>query len=264
MRKLIALDLDGTLLQSDMTISTATKKLLKELQAAGHLVTIATGRPFVSAVGFVRELEITNPFLAINGALMVNSNGKIYKTHPVPKNLAREFLDFCLEKDITCTLVTKDEMFISRNDIYAIQMHQLYDKTTPTLIENRETATEAPILNIFLNSSDHARFEEIFKTIHDAFEPRLRVVRVGDLMMDVVQPGVSKGEGLKDLAAMLNIPMSDTIAIGDNHNDIQMLKMAGTGVAMAGADREVQQAADMVTAGNDEDGVIRALEKLIQ
>ena len=259
---LLALDLDGTLLTSELEISPVTKKRLKEFRDNGHIVTIATGRPLQGALRYAVELELNVPLILNNGALVADTRGKEHGLYPVDPQLGEELLAYCQDHNLPCSFFIGNDIFMLVPCPLAEKLHQTYDLTVPQLAENPLELIQRGVTNYVL-TLEPQHLEGVYAEIKAHFASRLVVARTGAHFIDIFQPGVSKGRALQELAQGLGISPKNVIAVGDNHNDVDMLMGAGLGVAMAGADVLVKGAADYVTTGNDDDGIARLLEKIL-
>ncbi len=263
MRKLIAIDLDGTLLRSDSTISAESEAYLQQAVADGHVLTVVTGRSWASSLRYVRQLGISSPYIVHNGAWITDVSAAILQLSPIAADAARDFWLYCNEKQIACTFTTTRGLYINRDDSHSIENHLAHEGTSPEVKTDRPPEADEPLLAICINSRDSETYLSVYGQLSKRFGQRLNIYRVGYNMINVAAPGVSKGRALEYLASHLSIPMDDVIAFGDNHNDVDMLQKAGTGVAMEGSDPETLAVADIVAPANNQDGVIAVLRQLI-
>lgn len=261
-KMLLALDLDGTLLTSALEISPDTKKNLREFQDLGHLVTIATGRPLQGALRYAMELELSTPLILNNGAVVADAQGREHSNYPVDPRAGAELLAYCQTHALPCSFFIGNDIFMLIPCPLAERLHQTYDLIIPQLAENPQDLVRRGVTNYVITLEPH-ELEDIYAKIKARFASSLEVLRSGAHFIDIFQPGVSKGRALEDLARELGVAPHNVIAVGDNHNDLDMLKCAGLGVAMAGADELVKGAADYVTAGNDDEGIARLVQKIL-
>ena len=261
-RLLLALDLDGTLLNSSLSISPETKKRLREFRRHGHLVTIATGRPLQATRKYALELDIDIPLILNNGALIADAEGKVHHFNPVEPSLARIFLDYCRDQKLPCSIYVGEDIYQRRPDPLGAKLHQTHDLTVPRVATDLDQIISLGIAN-FAVPIEVERLEAVYRQMQAEFARRLQVVRTEKYFLDIFNLGVSKGEALQNLAALLDVEQKNVVAVGDNHNDLEMLRYAGLGVAMDGADALVKQNADYITAGNDEDGIALLIKKIL-
>ncbi|GCF95766.1 haloacid dehalogenase [Enterococcus florum] len=253
-RKLIALDIDGTLLNSHREPLDSTIEALKTLRTAGHLVIIATGRSRLLAGEVIHKLGCTN-YIVCNGSAAFLDHEQIYK-----RTLDREALDRLLtfasehKKDITLfSLDTIARVTDFNAPLVAEAMNSfggIVPKFQPDFLGRHEVYQGC----VYFDSS----MDEVFST---AF-PEFRFVRWHPESVDIVPRSGSKAATISALAERVGIKQEHIITFGDGNNDVEMLELAGTGVAMGNAAPHVQQAANLVTDTNDQDGIYNALRKL--
>lgn len=272
--KLLALDIDGTLLNRKSKVTPRVREALDQAQARGVQIALVTGRRFSSARPIVEELELSIPLVSHNGALTKNiTTLETIQYHPFANATAcdviragREF-----QADIICCddphglgkMVM--EGFSPDNRALEMYLKKYWDAVVevPDLLGYLQ---HDPIQIMFSGRCD--RMDEFAQVLETMLGERAKVFltryRKLDLtIMDVLSPAASKGEAVAHLAAMHGIAQSEVMAIGDNHNDLPMLRYAGVGVVMANAEDELKQLGFALTASNEEDGVALAVETYI-
>lgn len=268
--KLVAIDMDGTLLNSNNEVSKRTKIAIDKAKEKGIYVVLATGRILKSALQFRRELDIRNPIVACNGAIIVNEHEEIIYKKPLDKNIIENILDLAKENNIYYHFY--DEYGFYANTLVE-EVISFYNTATAKL-----KGLELDI-NIFKDKGEVLTKEDLnvlkFMFIDNDLEKLFKVRRELDRMevlstssswdnnIEVMGKGVSKGEGLTYLCKELNIDRKQVITIGDNENDLSMLEFAGMGVAMGNSKDEIKNFADYITTTNDDDGVAKVIEKFI-
>jgi Cof subfamily protein (haloacid dehalogenase superfamily) len=255
--QLIALDLDGTLLSPDETISRANRAAIAKALAAGIRVVLVTGRGADTPIRVSRELGLNLPVICCHGALTKDFGANRTLVHiPVPLKYAQPMIEFA-ERSGLALAVYVDEFFwrLEGSHIY------MQDMTGPAWREARsfeEVLTQAPTFIRFLGADSVAAMKREFgdfplsfryETWHDFVE------------CAVLSRDASKQTALARLCADFGIAPENVMAIGDSRNDVPMLQWAGIGVAMANALPEVQHAVPHLTASNEADGVALAIEK---
>jgi hypothetical protein len=225
-------------------------------------VTIATGRPLQATRKYALELDIDIPLILNNGALIADAEGKVHHFNPVEPSLARIFLDYCRDQKLPCSIYVGEDIYQLRPDPLGAKLHQTHDLTVPRVATDLDQIISLGIAN-FAVPIEVERLEAVYRQMQAEFARRLQVVRTEKYFLDIFNLGVSKGEALQNLAALLDVEQKNVVAVGDNHNDLEMLRYAGLGVAMDGADALVKQNADYITAGNDEDGIALLIKKIL-
>jgi Cof subfamily protein (haloacid dehalogenase superfamily) len=260
--RLIAADLDGTLLDSEGQISNNTKKAVREYHELGGLFTLATGRMEDSAIDFADELEVKIPIIAFNGGKVISPVDRtiLFEAAMDPELAVKAYnalkgLNKCMivYRDKTPYATEIDETTLKymgrvRRDIRVIE--DISDVICPTTKK-------------ILVIDPKMEFAKMREVLTDILGDSMNCVTSDKDFFEVLPVNVSKGRGLELIADSLGIPMAEVIAIGDHPNDISMIKAAGLGVAVRSAESDVLAAADYITSSNNEDGVACVIEKVI-
>lgn len=257
--KLIAIDLDGTLLNNDLVISKRAVRAIKEAENRGVKVTLCTGRMYASAYPYAQQLGINVPLITYNGALVKNSFDEeiIYKRN-LPLADAKYVVEICRECDCQLNVYFEDKLYVEKNDYWA----QKYASRVNVPIYQVDDLIEflkAPPIKLLAMGE-----EDVLQIIRGRLSEReLYITRSQPHFLEVLNVEATKGRGLDAVAKKLAIGRENVMAIGDNENDIEMFKYAGFSVAMANAEDNIKIHVDYVTTNNDDDGVAEAIEKLI-
>ncbi len=264
MRKtLIALDLDGTLLKDDKTISTRTYKTLQEAKKAGHMIAIATGRPYRASKMYYQQLGLDTPIVNFNGAYVHHPGDSSFHTHHSPLELetARTIIDTCQAFQVHNIMAeVVDDVFLHDYDETFIDMFSL--STEPAASGNlKKTLRTGPTsLLVYPQLENAEKLRELISGKH-AQGIEQRSWGAPHHMIEIIKTGNNKAAGLEKVASYCDVSMEDVIAFGDEDNDLDMLARTGTGVAMGNAAPEAKQAAKEVTFSNEEDGIAVFLEE---
>lgn len=259
--RLLALDLDGTLLDDNNKISKRNREAIWAAKERGVAVTLSTGRMYCSALRFARELEMVVPLITYNGALIKDTAGKIYLDRPLPLLAARTALAIAREYDIHVNLFIKDELFMDRDDKWAKLYHRS-SSIAPKIVPNLEQLlTDEPNKVLFLGEEEELL--PVRAVLAEELADQAHITSSSPQFVEIIHPSVSKQSGLIYLLQQLNLTPEETIAIGDNYNDLEMITFAGLGVAMGNAPEEVRAQADYVTGLNNDAGVAQVIEKFI-
>lgn len=243
--KLIATDLDGTLLNSDKQISDENQRWIARAREAGIEPTIATGRHRLSVLDtYGKQLQIQIPIVTLNGGLVLAPDGTVLMTNPLAQDEIRYLHQLANEYNTAWLAFTADDI-INRDDI--LERRTKYD-------------------DIWLKYVFRCEDTRVLKQIHTRLREygAFELSSADKLNIEINPVGIHKAFGLEYVCQRLHIDRRQVIAIGDGLNDVAMLKWAGLGIAMANATDEVKAAADMVTESCDDDGVGRAIEKVLQ
>lgn len=214
---------------------------------------------------YARELGIDLPLITYHGALIKQAgSGQILKHSPVPFEKALEILRSGEEYNLHLNLYLDDRLFVKEENDQTRYYQQrsailpeIVGDLSDFLMEKKEPPTK---LTIIIMDGRMDEFQRIFEEI---CKPQLSVVQSGPYFLEITHRDATKGQALDFLAKKIGALPEEIIAMGDSYNDIDMLKYAGLGVAVANAPPEVQNAADVITLSNIEDGVAVFLEKHI-
>ncbi|MCG0238012.1 MAG: Cof-type HAD-IIB family hydrolase [Firmicutes bacterium] len=285
--RLVALDLDGTLLDRQGQIRPANMAALARAAARGVTVAIVTGRPVGSARDLARQLSrgigAPVPFAACNGAVVFGADGRRIAARPIASGVLAQALALLEAEGALVECYGLEHVFIDR-----LRQHlsRWWDPGRPPLARaagalrtawymirtNRvrvvrslpQWARQArePVCKIFVVDLDEESSRRLADRLAAAL-PTLHITSSGPDNLEVGAPQAHKGWGLRMLAESLRIPREAILAIGDGLNDLEMLEYAGLGVAMGNGAPEVRARADWVAPGVEEDGVARAVERWI-
>ena len=261
--KLLALDLDDTLLNESYVISPRNIKAIRAIVQKGMKVTIATGRMFRSTLPHARKLEVELPLITYHGALIKNAcSGEVLKHYPLPYDTALEILQLGEKMDFHVNFYFDDRLFIkeeNENTKYYQQIASIPVESVGELshfmLEQHMQPTKLTIIN------QDGRMDQLQHMLRDKFMQQLSIVLSRPHFLEITNRQATKGQALRFLAGKEGILAEEIVAMGDSYNDIDMLQYAGLGVAVANAPQEVKNAADHITAANTDDGVALFLEQ---
>jgi Cof subfamily protein (haloacid dehalogenase superfamily) len=265
MYKMIAVDMDGTLLKHDKTISDETLRAIKLARSKGVKLVLATGRPIEGIEKYLEELDLINIddyAISYNGVIVQNTLTKEIISR---KTIAIEDLDylFQLSKNIGVNFhaFTNEGLIapnMSKYTIHECEINNLQAKIVDfnTLDKNTEVFK-------FMMIGEEDELDEATKNLPKEVFEKYTVVRSAFCFLEFINKECNKGESIKTLANHLAIDISDVICIGDAGNDLHMIKYAGLGVAMGNAYPEVKEVADYITKTNEDDGVAHVIHKFI-
>lgn len=267
-RHLIALDLDGTLLSNNQTVSEDTKDILQQAINEGHIVVIATGRPHRNSRQYYDFLQLDTPMINFNGAFIhhpYNNSWERTLHNPFPKSTALHIIDACYDFNVQNILAeVQDNVFLDRPDEQLMNIFgsPTINKQSPFSIGNiRKQLTDDPTSILIYPRA--GQVEELTNHLSN-YHATMIAHRTWDSpwhMIEVIKKGIHKAVGIKRVADYYQIPQERIIAFGDEDNDLEMIDYAGVGVAMGNAIDELKQIANHVTLTNEEDGVRIFLEE---
>ena len=262
--KLIALDCDGTLLNSQKEITARTKAAINSAMDRGVNVVLASARPFYRLHNFIETLGLeTEQYYSIsfNGGLIVNNTGtEVLVSQELTEAEVRELIDLGNSYSTEIFLYSKDA-------VYADRINDEYQRNNPDSCFKVVDLSKIDLSGIsiykiiFTNTPE--RTNEVRNSLPARIVERYEVSNSVPHRVEFVSKGITKSKALEIIGAKIGISPAEMIAFGDQDNDIPMLKSAGFSVAMGNATDEVKDIADYVTTSNDEDGVAIAIEELL-
>ncbi len=266
--QLVALDVDGTLLNSKNIITENTLAALKEAKSKGIQIVLATGRPLKGILPQLKQLGIFSPkdyVITINGAVISTIDGtETLRKETLSKEECEEVIAEAEKLKASFQLVSGENIYTIENPIsrYTLFDANLTGMPLYAFDDLSSVLKHTEVIKIMMLDGKKALTEKISLLPKD-LNQRYTMLRTLDYYYEFLKKGVSKGSGLEVLANHLGIKKSHVVAMGDNENDISMITYAGLGVAMGNSEKVVQQYADFVTTSNDEDGVAKVFEKFI-
>lgn len=241
--KLIALDLDGSLLQSNLEISATNRHWIKQAEEAGLVVSFATGRGRSSSIQYWDVVSPQAPMVVANGAEVWRNHDQLLSRHLLPPDAVPRLHKLALEYD-TWYWAHAPERLV-RKDSWATH----YDP-------------QVDWLKFGMSSEDPAVINHL-RTLVEGWS-EFEVTASAPTNIEIMKKGISKASGLAEVAQILEIEPSEIVAIGDSLNDLEMIKWAGFGVAMGNAEPSIKAVADHVTGTNNEDGVAQAIKLVLE
>lgn len=270
--KMIVMDMDGTLLDNKKTVSHKNKEALKKAASLGVKIAISTGRVFSSARIYGDIIEVNTPIISFNGAY-IREKDEITPIHEkkLGVNNIKEIIKIVHKNGLNCHFYGTDVIYTEKLEFITAFYHQ-YNKD----LEEDKRVT--------INMIKKDGWEEVIKNHHNeilkgivATKDLQKLAKVREEMeklpvsisssnydnFEIMGEDTSKGHAVEILTKHFGLDREEVIAMGDNENDISMIKYAGLGVAMGNATEETKAAADFVTLTNEEDGVACVIEKFI-
>jgi len=260
--RLIAIDVDDTLLTDDLEVTEGTKRALAAAVAQGCVVTLATGRMYPSAVKIATPLGLNVPIITYQGALIKNLiDGEVLYERPVPEDVALEVVAFAEEKGLHLQAYENDRLIALEDNDKAKAYSALTNVPYEVQSDFRAIAKRGTTKLLMIDEPE--ALDALIPELRDRLGARAHVTKSKPHYLEVVHPEATKGHALLHLAAHYGIPREETIAVGDSWNDHEMIESAGLGVAMGNAVESLKAVADYVTATNNEEGVREVVEKFI-
>lgn len=274
--KIIAVDLDGTLLSDEKKILPETAAALKKASEMGIEIVPSTGRPFGGIPDFIMNFDFVSYALTCNGAAVYDAkSGRCISEAPLSPEKAAEILKTITSFDISIDAFISGKSYkedsqkkmIDNLDLSDIMKNYIkstrifVDDLTGFILENN-LSVQKFTLNFTRDQNgvliDREKTRLFLETV-----PDIALVSGGMNNLEITRSGVNKGAALLRLGELLGVPREEIMAFGDSGNDLDMIKAAGFGIAMANSDKEVLSAAGYVTLSNNDNGIAAALERFV-
>ena len=264
--KMIATDMDGTLLKHHHEITPRTKKVLLEAKNKGITIVVATGRPFQTIKKYIVEHPYIDYFIVNNGAAIYDTNKKGYIIeHAFDGNTVEKLLAFASTYTPHYEVHTEHAIYVhgTLRERFFIEMSKKLNGYEPHVLPLNDPSifNDINVTKLLLIEEDEKKYERL-KEATKAFGD-YEVIQSQVAYIDVNVANISKGNAIEELSKQLNISLNDIIAFGDQENDLSMIQTSGFGVAMDNAVQKVKNAASYITESADDEGVAKAIEKFV-
>lgn len=261
MIRLIAIDLDGTLLNDNLEIVPRTREAVRATVDLGVTVAIATGRMHASAEPFAAELDIQAPIISCNGAMIREAGAAEPMFHlTVPASLAAEVLERAVTERATVEYFCDDIFYVTHVDHWARWYWERTGCPPVPVGDLRRLGKSEPTKILIVGTPEENAHR--LPRLQEEYDGQLYVTLSLPEYIELLHPQVSKANALRWLADYLGVEMAQTMALGDQLNDLEMIEAAGVGVMMASAEESLRARADFVPTSHQE-GVAEALETLV-
>jgi Cof subfamily protein (haloacid dehalogenase superfamily) len=256
------IDLDGTLITDDHTISSGTREILLELHKRHVLVCIVTARSPIASLPYYIQLEMpNNPIICFNGAL-IQKEKTIMHDETLPTWVTPELISVLKDFEVVPSLYKRDQWFAEIQHDWLRHESEL-TKAPLTIIDFQELFLNGFEANKILGIGDPEKIKEVEWHIKKTKFNHLNVQRSKPNYLEIMNVNASKKQGVQKTLELFSIDPDKIITIGDNYNDIDMLRFSKTSIAMGNAPDEVKKCASFVTDTNNNDGIKKALEALM-
>jgi len=261
MIKIIATDIDGTILNWGEGFSPAVRECINRLTQSGVKVVLVTGRMHASAICVAKELGLNTPIISYQGGLVKDFDGKTLYQADLNPNYAKEIIKWARENNIHINLYIDDKLYVEHdNDIIKFYVSGKYIDYTVCSFDTLKLENVNKILAIDLSDAQKVTgwVEELKKKY-----PDLYIVKSTPYFCEIGSPYAKKSDGVRVLCDYFGIKEEEVLTIGDQNNDIDLVKSGGIGVAMGNATPELKACADYITDTVQNDGFVKAIEKFV-
>lgn len=261
---LVAIDLDGTLLNSAKQVTETTAAILREVRKThGVKVVLASARPPRSTLPFYRQLALDTPMVNYNGALVYDPPSQTVLLHrPIPLDVSRALVEVA-RRHYPAVLVSAeilDRWFTDRIDeAYLTETARTH---APDVVAPTDAWLDRPVTKLLFLGQPEG-LAKVIAAFRREFTHQVAMVQTEEFLLQIMHATVSKEQALRTVAAEMGIDRREVMAIGDHDNDVGMLRWAGVGVALSNGSPAALRAADFVAPTNDADGAAHAIHEII-
>lgn len=262
--KLIAIDIDGTLLTPNHKLALSTIDAIKAATASGIKIVLCSGRPLTGVRPYLEMLDLIGAdqyVISHNGAAIQTTDGAPLVTHSLSLNDAQRLAYLANQAKIHYHMITPQSIYTPNRPASAYSIRESHLVNMPLSYQPAEKIPSTEALLTFVYIDETTLVDQFARQLPPALHQQFYVVRTDPHFIEVLNRQASKATALQELMHRLHLQSDEIMAIGDGQNDLPMLKTAGWGVAMGNASQTVQNAADAVTNSNAADGVANAILK---
>jgi Cof subfamily protein (haloacid dehalogenase superfamily) len=260
--RLIATDIDGTLLNNRHELSPRNEQALRQAMKQGIQVVLATGKTFYSAQAIVKQLELTTPGVYVQGLVICGPDGEVLHSQTLPAEAAAQLVQLTEAEHIAVVGYDRSRLLMPEYNRFSDILVEFHEPR-PEIVGPLSQVVGSVVFNKMIVMADPAEMPGLKVKVAAHIDGLADIVLSSPFLLEIMPKGMSKGVGLAWLLDYLKVSPDEMLALGDADNDIEMLRMAATGVAMGNAMPQVKQAADVIVATNDADGVAEAVERFV-
>ena len=261
--RLLAIDLDGTLLNSSKKLSEKNADALRNLSESGVQICLASGRALTSIAPFREQLGIPGPIVSCNGSYVVAENGETVQSLRLSEDVRDQVLSYAKEYDLHTNCYIESNAYCNREgrwaDLYRSRIPELPLPVWP----NERIASSNPTKLLVID--EPKKIQEHLSRVRAQFADNEAWITISEPeYLEFLPPKVNKGQGVQALASVLNLDQAEVAAIGDYLNDLEMVTWAGFSGAVSNSVEPVKNAAKVLVSSNDEDGVAEFANRVLQ
>lgn len=263
--KIVAIDIDGTLLTKDKKLTNQTIEIIKEASSKGVYIVIASGRPYQGIVPILQQLGLVNEnnyTISFGGALVVNNlEGRPICDYSLNKSNALELTDLAAKMGLTSHVFADQNCYLEKENKYSTIESTL--NHIPLIYQSYDNLKDDAVVNKVMWVDDPEKLKVAHSQLNADLFKKYSIVFSAPFFLEFLNPKAQKGLALKELTELLDLDYYNVMAIGDEENDKSMLKYAKIKVAMENANVNLKKVANYITSSNNEDGVAKAIHKFV-
>jgi Cof subfamily protein (haloacid dehalogenase superfamily) len=257
-----ACDLDGTLIGRDGALRPRTRAAIARARAKGIPVLVATGRMFRSVRPYLDQASLSEPVVCYQGAAVVDPGSGEFLLHaPLDLDVAREAIEALAELGLSPNVYVDDQLFVARETEYS-RAYSVFQHLPVTEVGDLPAWLDRPPTKL-VQVAEPPLLAEIRPGLERRFDGRMFVTTSLPYMLELGNPSVTKGSGIAFVATQLELDLEHVIAFGDGENDVELLDVAGAGVAVETGHPRLLAIADATCAGPEDEGVARVIEAVL-
>lgn len=262
--KLIVLDLDGTLLNSQHVVSQRTQDAIRSAMAQGVGVMLATGKTFQSATSIIAALNLQLPSVFVQGLMVYNPDGTIRHQQTHQPATLRRIIPYAEARGFTVVMYSGSRLLVKARNEHT-DLFIAYGENAPEAVGSLVNVVDrVPVNKIIAIGNDPKSVKALRWQLDKQMDGLVSFTTTPlSKHLEILPAGASKGKTVQALIRELGIPAEKVMAMGDGENDVEMLQFAGWGVAVGNADPKLKQVANAVVGTNDQDGVAEAIERFV-
>lgn len=265
--KVLVLDIDGTLTNSQKEITPKTKEAITEIMEKGHKVILASGRPTPGMRRYEKELNLPNYdgyLLSFNGGRIINCATKeVVYQRILPPEVIAPLYEYACKNDLGLISYDQEVILVARRMDEYIELESRINAMECKMIDDFVSYIDFDV-NKCLMTAPPEKAEKVVEELNEMFGDILSIYRSEPFFIEIMPKNVDKAQSLDQMLPKVGLLRENTICCGDGFNDMSMIQYAAVGVAMENAQPEVKEAADFITKSNDEDGLVDVIEKFIK
>lgn len=262
--KILVLDIDGTLTNSEKKITDATREAILKIQRMGHIVVLASGRPTPGIIPVAKQLQLEEYggyILAFNGAKVIEcETGKIIYQNTLPRDMIPQLYEMAIKEKTGLISYNETSVVVGTELDRFIELEARINQMPMEQVDDFVGYINYDV-NKCLMTAEDTHLAKVEIKMKEKFGTRINVYRSEEFFLELVPMNVDKAYSLGKLLEYLSLKRENMVCCGDGYNDITMIEYAGLGVAMENAQDKVKEVADYITSSNNEDGIVRVIDQ---